>query len=308
MADDCEIPSQIESRVEEIREEVALQFHWYMIAFFIIYISSFMAPGIIIMGYLYFIMIPHFLSVNNIFILFTDIKPLIIGLTLPLFLLGCYLLHLLLIAIVTRWLWALTEKKCPSKEGIIPRNLPSKVLNYYHIRGFMIKYGKNAFVKGIFPWLANWFFNVVKSNSIGKETTMEEQVTGDKFVEIGENCYIGPDANLASHLVEGIFGRVSYFKVRVGNNCTLSGAGGLTPGCEIGDNSYFLPLTAAFKHSSFKGNNYYFGIPPRKFFKKNVMEYLGLSKEDFQKEKDLRNKQNSTKNKIKGEEHGRSGS
>ncbi len=286
-----EIPPMNETEDNELREEFDLQFHWYFLAFFIIYIGSFLPVGILIMGYLYFILIPRFLDVESFLSLFTTLEPLIIALTLPIFLMICYLLHLVLVTYITRWLWGITEKKCPSKEGIIPRNIPSKTLNYYHIRSFMIKYGKNAFVKGPFPFFLNWFYNTVGSNIIGKGTTIEEEVTGDKFVEIGKNCYIGADSNMATHLVEGIFGRVNYFKAKVGDNCTFTGGGGITPGCEVKDNSYFLPYASAFKHSKFQGDNYYFGMPPRKFFKKNIIEYLGITEEQFKKEKELRDKQ-----------------
>ena len=78
----------------------------------------------------------------------------------------------------------------------------------------MIKYGKNSFTKGIFPWLSNWFFNTVGSNKIGKGTTLEESVGMDKFIEVGENCYFGVNSTLASHLIQGIFGNITYFKIK----------------------------------------------------------------------------------------------
>ena len=50
----------------------------------------------------------------------------------------------------------------------------------------MIKYGKNAFMKGIFPWLANWFFNFVGTSVIKKGSTLEESVVTDRNVNIGK--------------------------------------------------------------------------------------------------------------------------
>ncbi|GAG87229.1 unnamed protein product, partial [marine sediment metagenome] len=38
----------------------------------------------------------------------------------------------------------------------------------------MIKYGKNAFMKGFFPWLVNWFLNFVGAGVVDKGTTFEE--------------------------------------------------------------------------------------------------------------------------------------
>jgi len=110
------------------------------------------------------------------------------------------------------------------------------------MRGFMLKYGKNAFMKGLFPWLSNWFFNFIGASKIGKGTTLEESVCNDKFISIGENCYIGINTSLTSHLIEGIFGNISYFEIKVGNNVTAAAMANIAPGCEVFEDSYLLPL------------------------------------------------------------------
>ena len=133
------------------QESVDLPFHWFMLAFFIIYIVSFFIPLLIFFLYIVYIFIPIFLEAGSFFSLFTDFEPLIVSLLTPFVMIGCYLLHLLFLAWITRYLWAITEKKSPSKDGVIPRNVRSKTLNFYHIRSFMIKYGKTTFVKDPFP-------------------------------------------------------------------------------------------------------------------------------------------------------------
>ena len=282
-----------ESEKEEtavVKEEIKLQAYWHALSFFSTYLGSYFIPGIIFFSYLLFLFYPHVLQISDIIILFTSPIPLIILLMIPVVIILCYLIHLFFAALITRQWWALTEKHQPSKDGIIPRNIPSKTLNYYHIRSFMIKYPKNLFVKGIFPWLTNWMFNYTKTNKIGKRTTIEEQVCGDKFMEIGENCYIGPNSVLTSHLVEGIFGNIAYFKIKLGNNITMAALNCIAPGADIKDNAYLLPLAAASKFNSLKGNNYYFGIPLRKIFKKKVMEYLQLTEEDLKRDEILKQK------------------
>jgi acetyltransferase-like isoleucine patch superfamily enzyme len=211
---------------------------------------------------------------------------------------ACYLLHLFFAGLITRWFWQISEKKSPSKDGIIPRNFPSRTLNFYHIRSFLIKYPKNEVVKGAFPWLTNWVFNFVGTDKIGKGTTMEEQLVGDKFCEIGNNCYVGSNSSLATHLVEGIFGNVIYFKIKLGNNVTLAASNTIAPGCEFGSNSYLLPTAATSKYNKAKGNNFYFGMPLRKIFKRKIMEYLQLSEDDLKKDEELRKKQQESQ--IKG--------
>ena len=206
-----------------------------------------------------------------------------------------YLIHLFLVGLISRIIWRHTEKISPSKDGIIPRNIPSKTANLYHIRSFMIKYGKNAFMKGIFPWLANWFFNFVGTSVIKKGSTLEESVVTDRNVNIGKNCYIGVNSALSSHFVEGVFGNIVYFEIKLGENVTLGGFNNIAPGCELRDNSYLLPMAAATKHNLLKGNNYYFGLPLRRIFKKKIMDYLKVNEDNLVQAEDLRVKQENAK-------------
>jgi UDP-3-O-[3-hydroxymyristoyl] glucosamine N-acyltransferase len=283
-----EEPSVVNPPKEIIREDVNMQYSLYITIFLLIYYGSWLLPVFTFFIYILNFFLPYFLEVSNFFSLFTELKSLITLVTFPLVLIGCYLIRLLFIGIMTRILWRLTEKISPSKSGIIPRNIRSKTANYYHLRSFMIKYGKNIFTKGPFPWLSNWFFRFVGSAKIGKRTTIEESVGNDKFYDIGNNCYLGVNSTLASHLVQGIFGNISYFEIKVGDNVTTAGMNQLGPGCELHDNSYLLPLASTSKHSILKGgHNYYFGIPLRKIFKKKIMEYLGITKKDIERNENL---------------------
>ncbi|MFX1376330.1 MAG: hypothetical protein ACFFA0_10985 [Promethearchaeota archaeon] len=267
---------------EIIKEEISLQFHLYIFIFFVIYYISWLIPGFIFWLYFFGPFRIFFLENINFISIFTDLNSLFILLAMPLIIIGCYLLHKFLVALVTRFIWRITERISPSKSGIIPRNIRSKAANYYHIRSFMIKYGKNSFTKGLFPWLSNWFFNFVGSNKIGKDTTFEESVGNDKFVEIGDNCYIGVSVTCATHLIQGIFGNISYFKIKIGDNCTAVAMGGVAAGSEVGNDCYLLPFASTPKHSILKGNNYYFGLPMRRIFRKKLINYLDLTPKDLE--------------------------
>lgn len=283
-----EQPSVVNPPKEIMREDINIQYSLYITIFLLIYYGSWLIPGIAFFTYVLNFFVPYFLEVSNFFSLFTDLYSLIMLVTFPLVLIGCYLIRLLFIGIITRIFWRITEKISPSKSGIIPRNIRSKTANYYHLRSFMIKYGKNVFTKGAFPWLSNWFFRFVGSAKIGKKTTIEESVGNDKFYDIGNNCYLGVNSTLASHLVQGIFGNISYFEIKVGDNVTTAGMNQLGPGCELHDNTYLLPLASTSKHSILKGgHNYYFGIPLRKIFKKKIMEYLGITRKDIERNENL---------------------
>ena len=283
-----------EKEIEEVlKEEVDLQFHWYLFSFFLIYFGSFLIPGIIFMLYYQIFFIPNVMGTKTIISLFTELRPLISLILMPFIIISCYVLHLFFIAIITRRLWAITEKKSPTVDGIIPRNVRSRTLNYYHIRSFMIKYPKYLFTKGAFPWLANWCFNLVKSSKIGKGTTIEEQVCADKNIDIGENCYIGVNSVLTSHLVDGIFGNISYFKINIGDNVTFAGLNNFASGCKIGSNSSLLPWASGGKHYTVTGDNFYSGLPLRKIFKKKINEYLGIPQNIIAEEKKFRKDPNN---------------
>jgi len=150
-------------------------------------------------------------------------------------------------------------------------------------------------MKGVFPWLANWFFSFVGASSIEKGSTLEESLANDKGIDVGQNCYIGVNSALASHVVEGTFGNINYFTVKVGDNSTLGGFNIVGPGSELSENSYLLPMAAATKHNKTKGNSYYFGMPLRRIFKKKIMNYLEVSEEDLERAEELRVRQENEK-------------
>jgi len=288
MTNSTEIDNSNDPTKEIIKEDIKKQPYWHVLTFFSTYIGSYLIPGVIFFIYILFLFIPNVLNTSNLITLFTELGPLFSLLIMPIILISCYVMHIFLVGFITRFWWRLTEKNSPSKDGTIPRNIPSKTLNYYHIRSFMIKYPKNVVMKGIFPWLTNWMYNFIGTNVIGKGTTLEEQVCGEKFTDIGDNCYIGVNSIVATHFVEGIFGNIAFFKIKIGNNVTFSVFGCVAPGTEIGDNSYLLPLASAGKHSVLKGNNYYFGMPLRKIFKRKIQEYLQLTPNDFQIDEEIK--------------------
>ncbi|KKL87646.1 hypothetical protein LCGC14_1932610, partial [marine sediment metagenome] len=156
-----------------IREEFNVQYSWFLVVFFTIYLTSFLVPAFLFMIYIFQFFLPYFLETKSFLTLFIEIKPLVALITMPLVIIGCYLVRLFFVSLTTRIFWRLTERKTPSRDGIIPRNFSSQTLQSYHKRSFLIKYGKNTFMKGAFPWLGNWFFNFVGSIEIGKGTTLE---------------------------------------------------------------------------------------------------------------------------------------
>jgi len=282
MADDEIQAPKLDTENNAIREEIKFQYFWYLIVFFTIYLTSYIVPAFLFMTYVFFYFLPNFLNTANFLALFIEIKPILALISMPLVFIGCYLIRLFFVGLATRLFWRFCEKKSPSRDGIIPRNFPSKTLNYYHIRGFLIKYGKNTFAKGAFPWLSNWLYNFVGSSIIGKGSTLEESICNEKFAIVGKNCYFGVCSALATHMVDGTFGNINYFHIKIGDNVTAAGTNLIGAGSEVHDNSYLLPLASTGKHSMLKGNNYYWGIPLRKIFRKKTMGYLDLTPKELE--------------------------
>ena len=281
-----------ESPEETLREEVNLQFWLYIVVFIVIYYVSWILVGVIFLFYALNFFYPYVLQVDSFISLFIEPKSLFTLLGIPLVIIFSYFLRMLCVAVTTRLFWRLSEKISPSKSGVIPRNIKSKAADYYHLRSFMIKYGKNLFIKGMFPWLSQWFFNFAGSMVIGKGSVIEESVGSDRFATVGENCYLGPNHTLASHLVQAIFGNIQYFRMHVGDNVTMGAGNQIGPGSEIWDNSYLLPLSSTNKHSVLgskdkKNHRYYFGVPLRKIFKKKIMSYLEISEQDLERNENL---------------------
>ncbi|MHA1988573.1 MAG: hypothetical protein ACW98D_18225 [Promethearchaeota archaeon] len=266
-----------------IKEEIDLQLHYWLPLFFIIYFCSFLIPGIILTIYIMLFYLPYFLETRLFLALFTNPPSLIASLLMPVVIIICYLIHLFFVALITRGFWSFAEKRSPSKSGIIPRNIPSKTLNYYHFRSFIIKYPKNAFSRGPFPWLLKWMYNFVGTNKIGKGSVLEEHIAGDRFVDVGKDSYLGTNTIVSSHAVEGIFGNISFSKVKIGNNFTAAGFDVIGPGVDTGDNSSWLPITVAPKYNIMKGDNFYFGLPIKKLLEKDLMKYLQISGQELKK-------------------------
>jgi len=268
-----------------VKEEINFQYFWYLVVLFTIFLISYLVPAILFIAYLLYYFIPYFLEITNFFSLFTNWESILALISMPLVIISCYLIRLFLVAIVARVFWRLAEVRSPSRSGTIPRNISSKTLNYYHIKSFIMKYPKNAFTKGIFPWLLPWLYNFLKSSKIGKGTTMEESVSNDRFLEMGKDCYIGVNSVFTSHLVEGIFGNIAYFKIKVGDNVTAAANNCIGPGSEIKNNSYLLPFASGPKHMVLKGNCYYFSEgakPLQRLSKRKIRRYLKLDPESLE--------------------------
>ena len=112
------------------RQNVQFQYHKYFGIFLCIYIGSYLLPVTGLMLYLFLIFKPFFLGVSDFIVLLTSFDSLLIFLTFPLVIIGAYLVQLFFLGVFTKIFWRYTEKKSPTKDGVIPRDISSKTLDY----------------------------------------------------------------------------------------------------------------------------------------------------------------------------------
>ena len=129
-------PISDDEELEVVKEEMEISLKTFFILFFIMYILSYLFPGILFFAYVGLVFHPYFLRTTDFFSLFLELKPLLALITMPLVIIACYLVKILVIALYCRMLWSYTERKSPSKSGIIPRSITSKVAHYYFFRSF----------------------------------------------------------------------------------------------------------------------------------------------------------------------------
>ncbi len=211
---------------------------WY---YFILNIICFSVPLYICLGLflLFEYSIIHLLSPPEIFHF----------LLLPGFLLFLYYFYLIILietaAIFTRkW-----NKSVPPQQGIFERNFKEKkselgkIINYYHKRGYIIKFPIWLTSKSPFPWLVNRTLRRIGHNKIGKNVIYCDAYVGLEFTEIQDNTFIYPTSALSSHEVNSIFGKLSILNIKLGENNILYPGVVVGPGVVSENNNIFYPGT-----------------------------------------------------------------
>ncbi len=261
---------------EEVKE-LSVPFHFYVITGIIIVSFSFILPGILFFLTLFGLINPYLFSNPLVIGNFLNLNTYIIMLLIPIIFIGIYLLHLLFVALFTRWFYKLANTRGAS-QGIYDRNLAesSKALDYYHFRSFLLKYPIFAFARSPFPWLLNWELRFIKSNKIGKNTVLEETFL-HSHINFGENCYLGTSSHITNHLVDGVYGaeNLTFVRVSIDDNSVLNTITGGLPGTEIGKNSTLLPSCTTIKFDKIASNGIYAGFPAKKLTQEEIIKYLG---------------------------------
>ncbi|MHA1584098.1 MAG: hypothetical protein ACTSWL_02495 [Promethearchaeota archaeon] len=256
--------------------------------------EKYIAAGIFIWGYSFFLPIlasyyyfklllqPNLTLFNNFIQIWTNPTAIEIILITPLFLIFLYVLRLFLVIIHTKIGMLYCNWRSPHKELIAAKGIgkqEAKALNYYHLRGVMLRLLKWSVGKSPFPWLMPWAFNFVGSNKTGKGTTMEDQFYCQEFLETGPNTYIGQGSQISSHLVEGKYGGITLKKVKFEDNVVIGAFNPVAPGAYFESHAESMVMSGTLKYQKLKGYRKYYGLPSSRIGIKRYMELLQIPNE-----------------------------
>jgi acetyltransferase-like isoleucine patch superfamily enzyme len=120
-------------------------------------------------------------------------------------------------------------------------------------------------------------FNYVGSTKVGKGTVIDKGgYICQEYLELGENCYLGPMSGQSSHVNEGVYGGFTLKKIKMGDNSVLCTRCMLAPGVEIGKNTQILSISGVTKFSKLKSNSSYYGLPAGRISEKRFHKYIQL--------------------------------
>ena len=176
---------------------------------------------------------------------------------------------------ISSWIIAYLNIKSPPVQGMFQRKFPaSKVIQYYHYRGFVIKYPLWLAYKSPIPgpWAINWVLRKIGHNKIDKNVMMLDSMPALEFLTVEENVVFYPGSVTSTHLVDSIFGNLSIFENIIKKDSIILPSSGMPLGAYLTEKSTFMPNAFCRKKWSSGGNKgFYSGVPV-----KEMKEYNGV--------------------------------
>lgn len=284
-----------------------IQYERYGPMIIFIWAYSWLIPIIGVYYYFKFLIIPNLDGLTSWYLLSQDPKFVMLAVFTPLILLIVYLIRLFLVILFSRWLITFCFWRSPQKELVAAKGIgreEAKAINYYHLRGVILRILKWEVSKSLFPWLVPWAFTFVGANKIGKGTVLEDQFYTQEFLETGENVYIGQGSIVSSHLVEGKYGAITLKKVKFDDGVVIGPFSAIPPGSEMEPRTEFLPMSGIIKFRKVRGFSKYFGLPVGRLSYKRYMKMLEIPDkhvELIKKNKILKKEFKLTQSNKKGE-------
>ncbi len=256
-----------------------IQMERYIPTIIIIWAYSFLIPAVGVYYYFNLLIIPNITQFLHISVVFGDWTLLLLATLTPLVILGAFFIRLLLVVLFSRWMMKFCNWRSPHTELVSAQGIgikEARAINYYHLRGVILRLLKWEVSKSVYPWMVPWAFNFVGANKIGKGTVLEDQFFTQEFLETGENVYIGQGSIVSSHAVEGKYGAITLKTVKCGKNAVIGPFNILPPGSELEPYTEFMPMSAIVKFRRVKGFSKYFGLPVGKISYKRYIRMLKI--------------------------------
>ncbi len=266
------------------------EYEKYVLLIIIIWGYSLLLPTMMIYYYYILIIKPDLAIYGSLSLIVTSWKYVSIILITPLFFILIYLLRLFSVAFLCKIVIKYCNFRSPRMELFSARGIgkkESKEINYYHLRGMVLRVLKWQFSKSFFPWLVPWAFDFVNTNKIGKGCVLEDQYLTQEYLETEENVYIGQGSQVSSHLVEGEYGAITLKKIKIKEGVTIGPHTSIAPGVNIGAYTELLPSTAAIKFQQIESYAKYNGLPAKKI---NIDEYNSMLNISIEKQKKKKKK------------------
>ena len=193
-----------------------------------------------------------------------------------------FLLRLFLVVLLSKIGIMWCNLISPREEMIAAKGIGKKearAVNYYHMRGMILRILKWEITKSPFPWLAPWAFNFAGANKLGKGTILEDHFYCPEFLETGKNMYIGQGSIVSSHLVEGKYGAITLKRVHMEEHTVINAFNPISPGTYFGPYTEFLPMSGVTKFQKVKGFAKYYGLPVSRISTKRYLKLLDIPEE-----------------------------
>ncbi|GAB4315389.1 MAG: hypothetical protein Kow0069_17240 [Promethearchaeota archaeon] len=272
----AELKVKAERKEAKAKRKQELQFHWYVGSFLFVTYFSYLVPFLLFYAHALLVAKPLFLDpVGRLgfigAVASSPARMLLVLLTIPPFLIGLYVtyyaLSVLLGGLLMRW----ADRACPPERGVFQRDfrVNARMLKFYHYRGFLARFVDWKVSKCLFPWLVNWALNKLGVAKIGRRVTLDDSFHGHEFLEIGDDVYVGPGIIVATHTVEGVFGRLVLTGTRIEAGCTVASGSLVGPDAHLEENSHVLAGGLA-KGFHLRKGGFYRGLPVFKLPKSKV--------------------------------------
>jgi hypothetical protein len=187
------------------------------------------------------------------------------------------ILYIFLLVACTKVFIDYWNKISPPEEGIFDRkftksNVADVRIQYYHLRGFFVKYPVFFTKRSIFPWLVHWVLIKLGHNKIHPDAMYCDCFPSLEMTELEEGAVVSDGTVIGSHIVDSIFGRLTIMANKCEKNAVMHINSVIAPGAKLAENVSLMPFSLAIKgQKGEKSQQFLMGTPAKQ------KEYQGIA-------------------------------